>query len=68
MNTEDCLTMIGEESTTKEKENAREDRRGCKRERRDRQTSFDKNKRRDDKTSWMIKFTPLVMPIDKILM
>ena len=32
----DAQAVIGEESTPKEKENAREDRRGCKREMRDR--------------------------------
>ena len=28
----------------------------------------DGNRRKDDKSAWVVKFTPLVMPIDKILM
>ena len=67
MNAEDALAAIGEEDKPKEKEGKREDRRGRKRERGDRQSS-DGSKQRDDKTSWTVKFTPLVMPIDKILM
>ena len=47
----------------KEKEN---DQRGHKRERTDHQNIVG-NKRKDDKTPWIVKFTPLVMPIDKIL-
>ena len=42
-------------------------RRGQKRERLDCRTS-DENRRKDDKSSWTVKFTPLVMSIDKILM
>ena len=66
MNAKDALAAIGEEDKPKEEEGKREDRRGCKRERGDHQSS-DGNKRRDDKMPWMVKFTPLVMPIDKIL-
>ena len=44
MNVEDAIAVIGEESTPKEKESAREDRRGRKRERRDCQTSSVGNK------------------------
>ena len=44
MNVEDAIAVIGEESTSKEKESAREDRRGRKRERRDCQTSSVGNK------------------------
>ena len=47
----------------KEKEN---DRRGHKRERTDHQNA-DGNKRKDDKTPRTVKFTPLVMPVNKIL-
>ena len=36
MNAEDSLATIGEESMSKGKESAREDRKGCKRERKDR--------------------------------
>ena len=67
MNAKDALAAIGEERTPKEKENVREDQRGHKRERRDRHSSFDGNKQRDDKTSQTVKFTLVVMPVDKIL-
>ena len=67
MNAEDALAIVGEESMPKERESAREDRRGRKRERKDRQASFDGNKRRDDKILETVKFTLLVMPVDKIL-
>ena len=67
MNAEDALAAIGEQSRPKGKESVKEDRRARKRERNDRQTSFDGNKRRDDKILWRVKFTPLVTPVDKIL-
>jgi len=67
MNAKDALAAIGEESKPKGKESVREDRRGHKRERNDRQTSSDRNKRRDDKISRTVKFTPLVMHVSKIL-
>ena len=44
MNAEDTLAAIGEQSRPKGKESVREDQRGRKRERNDRQTSFDGNK------------------------
>ena len=47
----------------KEKEN---NRRGHKWERTDRQNIVG-NKRKDDKTPWIVKFTHLVMLVDKIL-
>ena len=64
---EDALVAIGEESRPKGKESFREDQRGCKRERNDRQTNSNGNKRRDDKIPWTVKFTPLVILVDKIL-
>ena len=67
MNPEDALAVIKEESMPKERESAKEDRRGRKRERKDRQSNSDGNKRRDDKIPWTVKFTPLVMPVDEIL-
>ena len=67
MNAKDVLAAIGEESRPKGKESVREDQKGCKRKRNDRQTSFDGNKQRDDKIPQMVKFTPLVIPVDKIL-
>ena len=67
MNTKDALATIGKESRPKGKESVREDRRGRKWDRNNRQTNSDGNKRRDDKIPWTVKFTPLVMPVDKIL-
>ena len=67
MNAKDALATIGEESRSKGKESVKEDRKGCKRERNDCQTSFNGNKRRDDKILQTVKYTPLVMPVDKVL-
>ena len=67
MNIEDVLAVIREESRPKGKESVKEDRRGCKSERNDRQTSSDGNRLRDDKIPRMVKFTPLVIHVDKIL-
>ena len=67
MNAKVALAAIGEESMPKERESAREDRKGHKREMKDCQTSSDGNKQRDDKIPRTVKFTPLVMPVDKIL-
>jgi len=67
MNAEDALAAIKEESMPKERESAKEDRKGRKRERKDSQSSSDGNKRRDDKIPRTVKFTPLVMPVDEIL-
>ena len=50
MNAKDALAIIGEKDKPKEKEGKREDWRGRKRERRNRQSS-DESKWRDDKTS-----------------
>ena len=67
MNTENAKAVIGEEDKPEEKEGRREDRRGRKKERGDCQ-GLKRNKWRDDKISRTIKFTSLVMPVDKILM
>ena len=67
MNTENAKFVIGEEDKPEEKEGRREDRRGSKKERGDRQ-GLKRNKWRDDKISRTIKFTSLVMQVDKILM
>ena len=67
MNTEDALAAIGDEKMPRERERQGEDRRGRKREMGDCQ-GIDGNKRIDDKNPRMVKFTPLVMPVDKILM
>ena len=67
MNAKDALAVIRKESRPKGKESFREDQRRCKRERNDRQTNSNGNKRRDDKIPWTVKFTPLVILVDKIL-
>ena len=67
MNSEDALAAIRDEEKPREREGKGEDWRGHKRERGDCQGT-DRNKQRDNKTSWTVKFTPLVMPVDKILM
>ena len=67
MNTEDALAAIGDEKMPRERERQGEDRRGRKREMGDCQGT-DRNKRIDDKNPGMVKFTPLVIPVDKILM
>ena len=67
MNTENAKAVIGAEDKPEEKEGRREDRMGRKKERGDRQ-GLKRNKWRDDKISRTIKFTSLVMPVDKILM
>ena len=66
MNDEDALVAIEEVEKPNERERKGDYRRGRKRERVDRQ-STDGNKRKDDKTPCTVKFTPLIMPIDKIL-
>ena len=67
MNAKNSLAVIRDEETLKEKEGKGEDQRGQKRERGDYQGT-DRNKRKDDRESQTVKFTPLVMPVDKILM
>ena len=67
MNAKDALAAIGKESRPKGKESVREDRRGRKWDRNNRQTNSDGNKQRDNKIPQTVKFSPLVMPIDKIL-
>ncbi|XP_030924698.1 uncharacterized protein LOC115951677 [Quercus lobata] len=66
MNAEDALAEIEEIEKPNERERKGDNRRGQKRERTDRQ-NVDRNKRKDDKTLRMVRFTPLIMPVDKIL-
>ena len=66
MNAEDALTAIKDVEKPGDKGKKEDDRRGRKRERSNRQTS-DGSKRKDEKTPRIVKFTPLVMPVDKIL-
>ena len=66
MNAEDALVAIEEVEKPNERQRRGDDRRGRKRGRIDRYNT-DRNKWKDDKTPWTVKFTPLVMPVDKIL-
>ena len=66
MNAENALAAIRDKEKHRERKGKGEDWKGRKRERGDRQGT-DGNKRRDDKTPRTVKFTPLVMPVDKIL-
>ena len=66
MNAEDTLAAIKDVEKTSEKGRKEDDCRGRKRDRPDRQPS-DEGKRKDEKAPQKVKFTPLVMPVDKIL-
>ena len=66
MNAEDALAAIKDVEKTGDKGKREDDHRGRKRERPDRQTS-DRSKRKDEKTPRTVRFTPLFMPVDKIL-
>jgi len=66
MNAKDALAAIKDEEKTGEKGRKEDDRIGWKRERQDHQTN-DRGKRKDEKAPQIVKFTPLVMPVDKIL-
>ena len=66
MNAEDVLAAIKNVEKTSEKGRKEDDCRGRKRERPDRQTN-NGSKRKDEKAPRTVKFTPLVMPVDKIL-
>ena len=66
MNAEDAVVAIRDDEKPGDKGRKDDEGRGQKRERPDRRTT-DTNRRRDDKSIQTVKFTPLVMPIDKIL-
>ena len=66
MNAEDALAAIKDVEKPGDKAKKEDDRRGQKRERPDRRNN-DGNRRKDDKGSRTVRFTPLVMPVDKIL-
>ena len=66
MNAEDVLAAIKDIEKTSEKGRKEDDWRGRKREHSNRQTN-DGGKRKDEKTPQTVKFTPLVMPANKIL-
>ena len=67
MNVEDAIAAIRDVEKPGAKGRKDEERRGQKKECPDRQTA-DGNRRKDDKSTRAVKFTPLVMPVDKILM
>ena len=66
MNAEDAVAAIRDVEKPRDKGRKDDEHRGQKRERPDCQTT-DGNKRKDDKSPRSVKFTPLVMPVDKIL-
>ena len=65
MNAEDALAAIKDAEKPGDKAKREDDRRGQKRDRLDRQNN-DGNRRKDDKNPWTVRFTPLVMLVDKI--
>ena len=67
MNAEDAIAAIRDIEKPGDKGGKEDERRGQKRDRPDRRPT-DGNRRKDDKGTRSVKFTPLVMPIDKILM
>nr|XP_023886466.1 uncharacterized protein LOC111998607 [Quercus suber] len=66
MNAEDALAAIRDAGRLGDKERRDDDRKGQKREHPNRQIS-DGIRRKDDKGPQMVKFTPLIVPVDKIL-
>ena len=66
MNAEDALVAIRDIENPRDKGMKEDNRRGQKRKRPDRQTN-DEGKRKDERTPRTVKFTPLIMPVDKIL-
>ena len=66
MNAEDALAAIKDVEKPRDKGKKEDDRKGRKREHPDHQTS-DGNKKRDEKAHRMVKFTPLVVLVDQIL-
>ena len=65
MNAEDALAAIEDAEKPGDKAKREDDRKGQKRDRLDRRNN-DGNSRKDDKGPRKVRFTPLVMPIDKI--
>nr|XP_023897409.1 uncharacterized protein LOC112009308 [Quercus suber] len=66
MNAEDALAAIKDWDRPGDKGRKEDDRRGQKRDRLDRRIN-DEVRKKDDKNPRTVKFTPLVMPVDKIL-
>ena len=67
MNAEDAVAAIRDDEKSGDKGRKEDERREQKREHLDRRI-VEANRRRDDKSTRTVKFTPLVMPVDKILM
>ena len=67
MNAEDAVAAIRDDEKPGDKGGKEDECRGQKKERPDRRAA-EVNRRRDDKSNRTVKFTPLVMPVDKILM
>ena len=67
MNAEDAVAVIRDDEKSGDKGRKEDERRGQKKERPSRWTA-EANRWRDDKSTWTVKFTPLVMLVDKILM
>ena len=67
MNAENAVATIRDIKKLGDKGRKEDERWGQKRDRPNRQLT-DVNRRKDDKGTRSVKFTPLVMPIDKILM
>ena len=66
MNAEDAVAAIRDGKKPGDKERKDDERKGQKRERPDRRIT-NANRRKDDKGTRTVKFTPLVMHVDKIL-
>ena len=67
INAEDAVAAIRDDEKQGDKGRKDDEHRGQKRECPDRRITG-ANRRKDDKSTWTVKFTPLVMPVDKILM
>ena len=67
MNAEDAVAAIRDDDKLGDKGRKDDERRGQKRERPDHRVT-DANRWKDNKGTRTVKFTPLVMPVDKILM
>lgn len=66
MNVEDALTAIRDVEKLRDKGRKHDDHRRQKRERPDHRTN-DGSKRKDERTPSTVKFTPLIMFVDKIM-
>ena len=66
MNAEDTLAAIKDVEKPRDRGRKDDERRGQKRERPDRRSN-DSIRRKEDRGPWTVKFTPLIMPVHKIL-